>query len=109
MEPCCCSGVRPERHNQSASLRLRLADVRLPNSLARLPARVFTNLPGDAWMQSEFRDDYLPDCRGALARLGFSGTMVSPRANIATSSAIFFARPAGVFILFVRNASANRF
>ena len=38
-----------------------------------------------------------------------SGTMVSPRASMATSSAIFLARPAGVFMLLVRNASANRF
>ena len=35
--------------------------------------------------------------------------MVSPRASMATSAAIFFARPAGVFMLLVRNASANRF
>ena len=35
--------------------------------------------------------------------------MVSPRASIATSDAIFLARPAGVFMLFVRKASANRF
>ena len=35
--------------------------------------------------------------------------MVSPRASMATSAAIFFARPAGVFMLLVRNVSANRF
>ena len=40
---------------------------------------------------------------------GFSGTIVSPRASIATSAAIFLARPAGVFMLLVRNASAKRF
>src|SRR5690349_12670076 len=39
----------------------------------------------------------------------FCGTIVSPRASIATSDAIFFARPSGVFMLLVRNASANRF
>ena len=38
-----------------------------------------------------------------------SGTMVSPRASIATSVAIFFVRPAGVRMLLVRNASAKRF
>ena len=38
-----------------------------------------------------------------------SGTIVSPRASIATIAAIFFARPAGVFMLLVRNASAKRF
>src|SRR5205809_6181455 len=38
-----------------------------------------------------------------------AGTIVSPRASIATSDAIFFARPAAVFIWLVRNASANRF
>src|SRR5258707_979744 len=38
-----------------------------------------------------------------------SGTMVSPRASIATRDAIFLARPAGVFMLLVRNASENRF
>lgn len=47
--------------------------------------------------------------RGVRAQRCFWGTMVSPRSNIATSVAIFFARPAGVFMLFVRNASANRF
>ena len=41
--------------------------------------------------------------------LGRSGMMVSPRASMATSAAIFLARPAGVFMLLVRNASANRF
>jgi hypothetical protein len=35
--------------------------------------------------------------------------MVSPRSSINTRAAIFFARPAGVFMLFVRNASAKRF
>ena len=35
--------------------------------------------------------------------------MVSPRASIATSEAIFLARPAEVFMLFVRKASAKRF
>ena len=39
----------------------------------------------------------------------FCGTMVSPRASIATSVAIFFSRPLSVFMLFVRNASAKRF
>jgi hypothetical protein len=38
-----------------------------------------------------------------------SRTIVSPRSSIATRAAIFFARPAGVFMLFVRNASAKRF
>ena len=38
-----------------------------------------------------------------------SGTIVSPRASIATSASIFFARPAGVRMLLVRNAYANRF
>src|SRR5262249_37726795 len=38
-----------------------------------------------------------------------SGTMVLPRASVATSAAIFRARPAGVFIALVRNASANGF
>jgi hypothetical protein len=35
--------------------------------------------------------------------------MVSPRSDIATSAAILVARPAGVFMLFIRNASAKRF
>ena len=38
-----------------------------------------------------------------------SGRMVSPRASMATSVAIARVRPAGVFMLFVRKASANRF
>jgi hypothetical protein len=40
---------------------------------------------------------------------GRSGAIVSPRASMATSAEIFFARPAAVFMLLVRNASANRF
>jgi hypothetical protein len=35
--------------------------------------------------------------------------MVSPRLSISTNSAIFLARPASVFILWVRKASAKRF
>src|SRR5262249_2927343 len=35
-----------------------------------------------------------------------SGCGVSPRSNISTKAAIFFARPAGVFMFVVRNASA---
>jgi hypothetical protein len=35
--------------------------------------------------------------------------MVSRRASIATSDAIFLARPAGVFMPLVRKASAKRF
>jgi hypothetical protein len=35
--------------------------------------------------------------------------MVSRRSSIATSAAIFLARPAAVLRAFVRNASANRF
>ena len=35
--------------------------------------------------------------------------MSSPRARVATSEAIFFARPPAGFMLFVRNASANKF
>src|SRR4029079_14929387 len=46
---------------------------------------------------------------GPAARLRPFGAIVSPRANIATNSAIFLARPAGVFMLFVRKASAERF
>ena len=34
--------------------------------------------------------------------------MVSARASMATSASIFFARPLAVFMLLVRNASANR-
>ena len=37
-----------------------------------------------------------------------AGTIVSPRASVATSAAIFFARPAGVFIALVRNASERQ-
>ena len=40
---------------------------------------------------------------------GRSATIISPRASVATSVAIFFERPAGVFIALVRNASENRF
>ena len=46
--------------------------------------------------------------RDLLRRLGF-GTIVSPRASIATRDAILLARPAGVFMLLVRKASAKRF
>ena len=35
-----------------------------------------------------------------------SGLGISPRSNMSTSAAIFLARPSGVFILVVRNASA---
>jgi len=49
--------------------------------------------------------------RGAAAfpgdRPGGLGTMVSPRASIATSDAIFRARPAGVFMLFVRKVAGR--
>lgn len=38
----------------------------------------------------------------------FCGTITSPRASIATKEAILRALPAGVFMLFVRKASANR-
>ena len=44
--------------------------------------------------------------RGRAAALGW---IVSPRASIATSAAIFLARPSGVLIALVRNASENRF
>ena len=44
-----------------------------------------------------------------VACRGRSGMMVSPRESMATSAAIFRARPAGVFMLLVRKASANRF
>jgi len=45
----------------------------------------------------------------AFDGLGRSGTMVSPLASIATRAAIFFSRPAGVFMLFVRKVRAKRF
>ena len=39
---------------------------------------------------------------GTLASAVLTGTIVSPRASVATSAAIFFARPADVFIALVR-------
>jgi hypothetical protein len=46
---------------------------------------------------------------GAYFLRPVSGTIVSPRASIATSEAIFRARPAAVFMLLVRKANAKRF
>jgi hypothetical protein len=48
--------------------------------------------------------------RGHERRLTVAwGAIVSPRSSISTSSAIFLARPAAVFMLFVRKARRKRF
>src|SRR5262245_58319728 len=49
------------------------------------------------------------DLTDVHVRRGFRRRTVSPRASMATSSAFFLARPAGVFIALMRNARAKRF